>query len=111
LFEEHSQLFEECKSSYISCANVSDPADIKLLSDSKKVSKKAANGGIDKITGEEVSLVTAARANAVIEAFEPIVKEKQARIYASELAKKAKENIKMTTENAKKSLMNPVVWG
>ncbi|SHG98570.1 hypothetical protein SAMN05444372_112120 [Flavobacterium micromati] len=80
------------------------------MSDSKKVAKKSINGGIDVKTGEEVSLVTAVRADAIIKAFEPIVKEKQARIYATEQAKKAKENIKMTNENAKKSLMNPVVW-
>ncbi|NRS90006.1 hypothetical protein HNQ02_002941 [Flavobacterium sp. 7E] len=86
------------------------PADIKLLSDAKNTAEKYSNGSIDNVTGDKVSLVTWARADAVIKAFEPLITEKKARIYASEQATKAKENIKLTIENAKKSLMNPTVW-
>ena len=86
------------------------PADEKLLADSWKVLKKAAKRKKDVITGNDISLMTGARARQVIRAFEPLVQEKKARIAVAEKAKKAAELVQKAAKKAKKILVEPVIW-
>ena len=86
------------------------PADEKLLADSWKVLQKVADGKKDAITGDEISLMTGARARQVIRAFEPLVKEKKTRIAVEKKAKQATEIAKKAAKKAKEILVEPVIW-